>query len=230
MNFSIEQPLSLLLADDHALFLDAITTYIARAVPGAQTKMVENLDQIHRELESGGHYDLVLVDWHMPGVRDVGDLATLITAHPDCRFALMSGVVRPHDVWQVIELGFLGYIPKTLSGGAVVDAIRRIVAGETYIPMDPETRALFRAYSSNKSAFMPATIEVELRDPGLTRREQETLRHLAAGRTNQEIATAMELSVATVKMHLRHSFEKLGVRNRTEAVLRCREMGINDES
>lgn len=229
-SLSTPAPPSILLADDHVLFRDAMTVYLERALPGARVKCLDNLHQVMAELMVHPDYTLVLLDWHMPGVRDVEDLIELVQAHRDLRFVLMSGVVRAPDVWRVIEAGFCGYLPKTMPGPAMIEAIHSIINGEQYVPLDPETGTPRPAYYADRVATLPISAPGAGRadDTALTPRELDTLRLLLQGKTNQEIADQMTVAVATVKMHLRNAFDKLGVRNRTEAAIKARELGLVD--
>lgn len=224
----MNQPFKILLADDHTLFRDSLVGYIQRLAPQARIKALENLEQVRNELAFDSAYELIFLDWHMPGVRDVDDLVALVHQYPNHYFALMSGVVRPHQVQQIILAGFRAYLPKTLSGAEMMDAMGRILKGESFVPLDPETREPEVSYHAERTVTMPATLGQE-DTTGLSTRERETIGFLLDGQTNQEIADKMGISMATVKMHLRHAFDKLGVRNRTEAAKRCRELGIVNE-
>lgn len=220
-------PLNILLADDHALFRDSLIGYINRLVPHAVITALEDLDQVKKELAKNQNYNLVLLDWHMPGVRNVDDLFELSMGYPNLYFALMSGVVRPHQVQKIILSGFRAYLPKTLSGPDMMAAMNKILRGESFVPLDETTLEPEMAYRADRVAVLPVKESSET--SGLSARERQAIAFLLEGATNHEIAERMGISLATVKMHLRNSFDKLGVRNRTEAVVRCRELGFIDD-
>jgi two-component system nitrate/nitrite response regulator NarL len=223
---------AILIADDHELFRDALSSYIARADPNMRVVNVGSLPEARQALNENGSFSLVMLDWHMPGVFGMNDIRAMIQDFPGTRFALMSGVVDRAQVHQALESGVCGYFPKTLSGRLLIEGIRAVLKGGQFIPTLPGSSTLMPAYHGEKMFFQPrreldqrgqngAMVNVDLTD-----RELEVLIHLAKGATNNEIAEQLGIKDVTVKLHLRNAFEKIGVRNRTEAALKCRELGL----
>jgi DNA-binding NarL/FixJ family response regulator len=105
-----------------------------------------------------------------------------------------------------------GVLVKDTERDELIDAIRRVVAGERVIQVDPDGGS--------------ALVWRKLREHGLTPREYDILRHVAMGETNPEIAAALGLTRNTVKTYLQRALEKLGARNRVEALSRASQLGI----
>lgn len=225
------RPFSVLLADDHALFRDALIAYMMRAEPGMHITVAEDLIQAQSHLSNGKKFDLALMDWHMPGVAGIEDMARLVPQYPDTKFALMSGVIEPDDARHILTSGFIGYFPKTLSGRALVEGVRQVLNGHEFVPHLPGSVSLAPSYKGAGLFYHPRP-EQEARPasvqtiPDFTPREQDILRCLIRGLTNAEIATHTGIKEVTVKLHLRNACEKLGARNRTDAALKCRELRI----
>lgn len=213
----------ILIADDHALFRETLTIYIERSVPGAIVQAVPNLEDIRRKLDQAeGHYDLVLLDWHMPGVSGLKDIRKLMDDFPRTKFAVMSGVIEQRDVREAIQLGIHGYFPKTLTAAMVGDGIQKIINGERFLPMLPDGRPFPSSYADPA----PLANEEAAHALNLTQRENQVLQKLAEGLTNAEIGNDLGIKIVTVKLHVRNCYRKLGVRNRTEAVGRLRKLGM----
>lgn len=133
----------ILLADDHALFADALVSYIERAQPFAEVTAVHDLSQACAALDQAApQFDLALIDWHMPGVGGPAAFRDLIHDYPGVKFVLISGVITEEDAKGLMDLGLAGYFPKTLSGRILVEGILKILEGETFVPLSPETDRL----------------------------------------------------------------------------------------
>jgi two-component system, NarL family, nitrate/nitrite response regulator NarL len=216
--------MKILLADDHALFRDALIGYIERAQPGVRITSVGDLPSARQVLDNDPNYDLVLLDWQMPGVSSLQDFQDMVLAYGQVKFALMSGVVEEHEAAAALKMGLWGYFPKTLPGRALVDGIGRVLKGEKYVPLIKGSARLQSSYQDNR-LFYRADQPSE-RMLHLTERERQVTQLLGSGLRNDEIAIRLGITLATVKLHVRNSFKKMGVRNRTEAVLKAKKIGI----
>lgn len=232
---NIESPRSLnsvrlLLADDHTLFCDALSTYILRAEPTIEIVSVTDLHEVQNQLKGGPSFQMAMIDWHMPGVIGIDDFKNLVTQYPETRFVLMSGVIDQQKARQAIDVGLWGYFPKTLSGRTLVDGVRRVLSGERFVPNDLAGQDLMPSYKGEKLFFKPNAKAIEERAEALlaelTVREREVLMYLCEGLTNAELADRMNIKEVTVKLHLRNAFDKIGARNRTDAVVKCRQLGL----
>jgi two-component system nitrate/nitrite response regulator NarL len=230
----------LLIADDHALFRDAMTQYVERSNPQSKVESVSTLDDVFKNLEHADTFpDLVLLDLNMPGMSGVSGLAKFREKYPKVPVALLSGVAEAEDVQRAMDLGAIGYFPKTLSGRALLKAIELVLAGEKFIPVDSKTNGLLPSYfnddTTNKLTVSLPLKTSSLQSPytaptntkvKLTPRENDVLICLCRGQSNKDIARNLGLQDVTVKLHVRSICRKLEVTNRTQAVLRSFELGL----
>ena len=145
--------------------------------------------------------DIVLLDIRMPGKDGVAALKEILAARPDRKVIMLTTAGTEEDVYQSLTIGAKGYVMKDSAPGNIVDAIRAVAEGRTYVP--EEIRKLYEARS---------------RAPGLTPRELETLQLLAQGLSNREIAARLGVSENGAKVHLKHVNEKLDAKDRVDAV------------
>lgn len=214
--------IKLLIADDHTLFKEALVQYIERAEPDMEAVVAGDFHGVMQAIEEGEEPDLVLLDLRMPGMNGLQGIEKLHEKHPDILVALMSGVAEKKDIQQALEIGVCGYFPKTMSGRAMMQAIKDVLAGKPYIPKDHNTDEFLPSYYGNEdNKTLPDSANIDL-----TPREMEVLSFLLEGAANKEIARALDLQVVTVKLHVRGICKKLGAKNRTQAALIARELGL----
>lgn len=235
----------LLIADDHALFRDALVCYIERAEPEADVLVARDMNEVMEILTDDSDLSMILLDLGMPGMEDMNGLATLRETYPKLPVALLSGLAEKEDVEHALRLGAVAYFPKTMSGKSIVKAIKDIVTkrNETYVALDHNTDEIMpshyhnlkRAHTNGKDNAMAAvtmynafvTDDSELKeDINLTPRERDVLEFLIQGAANKEIARSLDLQVVTIKLHVRSICKKLGAKNRTQAAMKAYELGL----
>lgn len=197
--------MKLLLADDHQMVRLALR--MALAPLGPQTEFVE-ADTAEAALAAAGNgedLDLVLIDVNMPGAGGVEGVRRLRASHPSLPVIVCSAAEDASLVRELLALGVSGFIPKSDSTQVILQAVQLVLAGGTYVPP--------RLMGGAPSAPSPVPLAQ------LTPRQQDVLRLLAEGRPNKLIARGLDISEATVKVHLLAVFRALGARNRTEAVV-----------
>ncbi|MDH6181975.1 DNA-binding NarL/FixJ family response regulator [Microbacteriaceae bacterium SG_E_30_P1] len=155
--------------------------------------------------------DLVLMDLRMPELD--GDEATsrILAAQPGVRVIVLTTYESDASILTAIEAGASGYLLKAAPPEEIVAGIRSVARGD--VALAPSIAASLVRGMSRPTVTLSA-------------RETEVLRHVADGRSNREIAAQLHLSEATVKTHLIHAFEKLGVGDRTRAVTKAMELGL----
>lgn len=213
--------MKLLIADDHTLFRDALVQYLERSMPSVNVVTARDFHESMQILAKDSEFDLVVLDLGMPGMGDMDGFRTLKATYPGIPFALMSGIAEPEEVQEAVNLGAVGYFPKTLPGKALVAALQTVLDGQPFIPDDKAKNGFMPSYFRD-----PPRNKHSLDEMNLTPRETEVLGHLVGGSTNKEIARALSLQVVTVKLHVRGICRKLNAQNRTQAALMAKEMGV----
>ncbi len=207
----ITRKMDILIADDHPLYRDALSMLVQQLDDEVTTKTVCCYDEVIEQLREEKKPDLILVDLHMPGIDAWQGIKSLRELSPETPIVVISSSESEDDSTRALELGALGFIPKSLDGNSMVNALRLIVEnGVTIAPIVKRSEARKSASSS------------------LTKRQHEVLQRLANGESNKIIARKLELSEGTVKLHVRAVFTALNVSNRTQAVIAAEKLGLID--
>ncbi len=220
--------MKLLIADDHTLFRDALVQYIERSNPSSYVTLAKDFYEALSKLENDPHQDLVILDLKMPGMNGLGGFEVVRDKFPNNRVALMSGVAESEDIEKALNMGAVGYFPKTLSGKALLIAIQNVINGEIFIPKGEKAQFMPSYYADSTSDDKKCDDNAVKTNNSVTftPREREVLSYLVKGASNKEIARALDLQVVTVKLHIRGVCRKLNANNRTQAALMAKEMGI----
>jgi DNA-binding NarL/FixJ family response regulator len=206
----------LIIADDHPLFRDALRLAILQTVAEAETVEAESFEALCARLEADPEVDLVLLDLNMPGMHGFSGLLYLRAEFAAVPVVVISANEKPNVMRRALDLGAVGYIPKSTAAGEIRRALRALLAGETWLP------AALQASEprSDRDAALAAALN------SLTPQQSRVLMLLSDGSLNKQIAHAMGVSEATVKAHVSAILQKLGVDNRTQAVLVARRLAI----
>ena len=202
----------LLIADDHDLLRDALRSHFEREAPGTTVQGVGTVSEALKVLDDGDPFDILLLDLRMPGMNGLNGLVRLRERYPSLKIALMSGEAKNEDIRLAMAHGAVGFLPKTLPGTVLLQAVQRMAAGEVFMPDNLPESAIAADGNALNSTF--------------TRREREVLDFLLKGQSNKEIARALDLEEVTVKLHIRGLCRKLGAKNRTQAAMRAVELGL----
>jgi DNA-binding NarL/FixJ family response regulator len=194
------------LVDDHKLFLSGVLTELDEHfdVLGAVSDVDVAIEDI-RELQP----DVVLVDVHMPGGGGITVIRNVLETHPDVLFLSLSVSDAPEDVIAMIRAGARGYVTKSIHPDELVEAVRRVAAGDAVF--SPRLAGfVLDAFSSE-----PA-IEVDDELARLTPREREVLRLIARGHAYKQVARKLDISIKTVESHVSAVLRKLQLSSRYE--------------
>jgi DNA-binding NarL/FixJ family response regulator len=203
-----ESRLRVVLVDDHALFRTGVRAELGAAVDvvgeaGDAAAAIATITELAP--------DVVLLDVHLPGGGGRAVLDALRGPHPDICFLALSVSDAPEDVIAVIRAGARGYVTKTISGDELIDAVRRVAAGDAVF--SPR----LAGFVLDAFAAMPPTSEQPSFDPQfdqLSPREREVLRLIARGYTYKEIARELSISTKTVESHVSAVLRKLQLSTR----------------
>ncbi|WP_294607715.1 response regulator transcription factor [Roseovarius sp.] len=197
----------LLLADDHDLVRETIAEFL-RGQGNFEVHAANSLSMAFECYETHGPFDLVLLDLLMPGMDGLSGLAQM-KARASCPVAILSGTAPPDVARRALRSGAAGFLPKTLDPKLLVSAVRHMLLGEIYKPLD----------------FLSQGDE-DLDQVSLTPRESDVLVGISEGKSNKEIARDLDIQEVTVKLHLKTMSRKLKAKNRTHAAMLARDMGL----
>ncbi|WP_027080311.1 response regulator transcription factor [Luteimonas mephitis] len=212
---------TLLIADDHPLFRAALRQAAADAVDALQVREADSLDSVLAALDAEPGIDLVLLDLHMPGNHGLAGLAAIRAQHPGVAVIVVSANDDPRVVRRALDHGAAGYLPKSAGLDELRDAIRSVMACEQWLPASLRA-AVTRAQSSADDSALAARLA------SLSPQQFRVLVLVAEGLLNKQIADRLDVQERTVKAHLSAIFDRLGVRNRTQAGVVLRELELSD--
>jgi DNA-binding NarL/FixJ family response regulator len=221
----------LLIVEDHFFMREGIKAIVERdgalEVAG-EARDAQEAISCCRDL----HPDLILMDVSMPKMDGIEATRRIKGLFPHTSVLILTSCSDPHLLMDAVRAGAAGYVLKGHSQDRMLDAIRAVLGGETYLDQKLVMTLLRRLGEETDSRgsrppAVPSTpaAAVPLQKP-LTPRETEILGHLARGKTNRQIATELHVSLSTVKRHLEHILPKLGVSDRTQAAVKAVEMGL----
>jgi DNA-binding NarL/FixJ family response regulator len=211
-----------LIADDQALFREALRTLLGVRNEVEVVAEAANGDEaLDRSAEL--QPDVVLMDLHMPVLDGVAATKRLRVAQPEVRVLVLTTFDDDEDVFAAIRAGAVGYLLKDVSSERLVEAVLAAARGESVLQPSVAAKvvARFAQLPDAAAPVRPQPLAVPLSD-----RELEVLRLLAEGRSNREIAAAVFLAEGTVKNHVSTVLTKLGARDRTQAALHARGLGL----
>jgi len=211
----------LLIADDHPLFRAALRGAAIDAVAGLEVLEAESLEGVLALLESNRDVDLVLLDLHMPGNHGLAGLAAIRAQHPEVAVVVVSANDDPRVVRRALDHGAAGYLPKSSGLDELREAIRCVLGCEQWLP------AALRASVARSKSSQHDT-ELAARLASLSPQQFRVLTLVAEGLLNKQIADRLDVQERTVKAHLTAIFERMGVRNRTQAGVVLRELELSD--
>ncbi len=207
----------ILLVDDHTLFRQGLRLLLSDLSTTLDFTEAESCEA----MPSTGEFDVVLLDYHLPGVDGLAGLAMTRSRFETASVVMLSGEDDPEIIRQIIDHGASGFVPKSSPAELLVAALKLILAGGVYLPPNALTSANPRPVKTVSTAA-PAGLssdnaghpELEIISP----RQREVLQLAVQGKVNKIIAREMDISESTVKAHLSAAYRALGVQNRTEAV------------
>ncbi|MBT9383999.1 response regulator transcription factor [Pseudooceanicola sp. CBS1P-1] len=200
-----------LLADDHELLRDTLNLFL-EGEKGIETRAVATLDDALVLAAEPPGFNVVLLDYQMPGMNGLEGLRRMLDLPGPHRVAIISGVANREVAEEALAAGAAGFLPKSLSARSLVNAVRFMDMGEQYAPLE----------------FMKAQEDVSLHPLAqkLSQRELEVLQGLSVGKSNKQIARDLDVSEPTVKLHVKTLYRKIGAANRTQAALIAKEQGL----
>lgn len=201
----------LLIADDHDLVRETISSFLERE-GGYTVASVADYHAAEETLRQEDAFDLILLDYAMPGMPGVSGIAAIRALSGGSPVAILSGSADRRVAHAVLEAGAAGFLPKTMGARSMINAVRFMLLGEQYAPLDFMTK-------EDPSTEHPLAA-------GLSEREKQVLGALCQGLSNKEIARSLNLQEVTIKLHVKTLCRKLDAKNRTQAAMTARDAGL----
>lgn len=216
------QRMRILLADDHTLVRQGLMPFFKALDPEVEVVEASTFDEAFEVAQASGPLDLILLDLKMPGMRGIQGLTIMQNTYPKVPVVILSGSMESGDVISCADGGASGYLPKTLSATAMINALRLVLSGERYFPSF--------AFAAPRKPVEDEASEASNLLSQLEERERLILGMVVEGRTNKEIARVLELQEVTIKVQTRNIYRKLGAANRSQAVRIAMENGWRSSS
>lgn len=220
-----ENDMKILVVDDHPLIREALRSVFhdlkadAAVLEAADTRQAMQLVADHDDLE------LILLDINLPDRDGFSVLSELRERHPGIAVVVLSGVQDRNSVAKALDLGAVGFIPKSGQREVMMSALQLVFAGGIYIPpeiLDSRATPPPASPTATRLGLQARSAPVDL---GLTDRQIDVLALMMEGKSNKAICRVLDVAEPTVKNHITAIFRALKVTNRTEAVIAARELG-----
>ena len=208
---------TLLIADDHPLFREALRGAIGRVLPMATLHEAEDTATLYALVEAEPDADLLLLDLNMPGAQGFSSLVYLRAQHPELPVVIVSAREEPAVMRRALDHGAAGFIPKSADAQTLGDALQKVLDGERWAP----------SAAANAPPAGPDEQDVAARVRELTPQQFRVLQMLGTGLLNKQIAWQLDVSEATIKAHMSAILRKLGATNRTQAVLIAGRLAVD---
>jgi DNA-binding NarL/FixJ family response regulator len=214
-------PPTIIIADDHPLFREALKLAISQALSGAQTIEADTVDSLLAALNAHPEIDLLLLDLGMPGAHGFSALVQARAHYPAVPVVVISGREDQDIAQRTLVHGAAAFVAKSASVPTIIDALQTILRGGVWNP--PETRLA----ANRVNTVNPDEADAARRVASLTPQQFRVLSMLCSGQSNKRIALQLDVSEATVKAHMTAVLEKMGAENRTQAVLIAQRLALH---
>lgn len=213
----------ILVVDDHQLFLDGIRHILEKLETGTRVKEANTVEAALEALDNTAGLDLALIDLCMPGMDGLALMQSINSRRIRLPVVVVSGEEDLAKIKAALDLGALGFIPKSYSSQQMQDALKQVLEGDIYLPAHVE-KQIDRL--STRRRPEAATRNPALKDSGITRRQYDVLQLMARGFSNKQIASTLFLTEHTVKSHVSALFALLAANNRTGCVQNALQKGL----
>ena len=218
--------IKILIVDDHPMVREGLSNMLENcdeiSIAGSCGNSEEAIAKAHEVAP-----DVILMDIKMEGLNGIETAKQILAQKPEIKIIFLTIFEDTESIRLALQSGASGYILKHVSRQNLIDTIKRVHGGETIID-----QSVFRQIVNDYTRLSKKLTEIKPLDKDekrveLTPREQEILRQLVKGLTNKEISSATNLAVDTVKTHLRNIYQKLQVKNRTQAISLAMKLSRN---
>jgi DNA-binding NarL/FixJ family response regulator len=216
----------ILVVDDHPLIVEALHHVLKGLAADVEVLDARNASEGRAQLEAHPDLDLLLLDLGLPRVDGFTLLADIRETFPAVPVVVLSGTDSREDVLRAIEAGAMGFIPKSSSNHVMVNALRIVLTGTPYIPLEALPRSDSADYADGTREPLSDHRLPSARELGLTDRQAQVLALMLQGKPNKLICRELNLAEGTVKIHVAAILRALNVANRTQAVIEASRLGL----
>lgn len=221
--------MNILLADDHALFRDGLGLVLGQLGETIHLLVAGSFEAALQEALGCPDLDLALLDLNMPGMMGAASITRFRQLVPDVPLVVVSASEDGAEIQRMLDNGASGYITKSSSARVMLSALQLVLAGGVYVPpvvlhQTPQAQQPPPSLSPQPARTGSGALHAI---PQITDRQFDVLRLLLQGKANKVIARELNLSEGTVKIHLAALFRALNARNRTEAAMAARVLGLD---
>lgn len=202
--------MKILLVDDHTLFRDGLKLVLKQIGDDVEISECGTCSDAYDIIRASDGFDLILLDVNLPVISGMEGLQDFRKLDPSAPIVFLSGSDDHKLIRKALELGVMGYIPKTLSSEIMIQALQLVLKGGKYVPDNILTRP----------------DELTRSEIRLTARQREILQLISQGKANKEIARTLGIADNTVRVHISAIFQALKVNNRTEAAFAALQEGL----
>jgi DNA-binding NarL/FixJ family response regulator len=207
----------IIIADDHPLFRGALREAVLKACPGAKIIEAENFAELQSTTDEHSDADLLLLDLNMPGASGFSSLIYVRSKHESLPAVVISALEETWVIRRAIAHGAAGFVPKSSPVGVISEALKTVLEGDCWLP---------EGIDASDATLEPGEQTVAHRLAQLTPQQFRVFSMLSEGLLNKQIAFELSVSEATVKAHVTAIMKKLGVTNRTQAVLEANHLAL----
>jgi DNA-binding NarL/FixJ family response regulator len=209
--------MKILVIDDHPLIQEALKHVLTELDASLELIQSHDASSAHAALSRASHVDLIVLDLTLPGCDGFDLLADLRRDWPDIPVLVLSATYDRATVEVALDLGAMGFIPKTSNAHVLIDALRLVLSGGVFVPVE---------CSAPGSGSLRPRVASRSQDLGLTPRQADVLKLLVQGKPNKLICRDLSLSEGTIKVHVSAILRALNVHNRTQVVIELARRGV----
>ena len=197
-----------LIADDHPIVLQGLAALLTSET---DITVVGQVRDGHEAVQMFCQHqpDVTLMDLRMPQMDGVAAITAICREFKNAQIVVLTTYDGDEDIYRALQAGAKGYLLKDAEPDEILAAVRAVAAGKKYIPPD-----------------VGAKLAERMANPELSDRENQVIRLIAAGKSNHDISTTLNISESTVKFHVNNILSKLGVNDRTQAALAALKRGF----
>jgi len=214
--------MDIILADDHKLVRDGLTPFLEELNDDVNVIEAAAFEHALQASKEAQNLKLIILDLGMPGMNGLAGVRRIMESYPNVPVVILSGTHDQTAILKAFNLGIAGFIPKSAGSDVMMSALHLVMAGERYIPSQILVGASISETDSSQSDTVQHASSTRSTNAAcfgkLSKREQHVLELLAGGMTNKEIARSIDLQEATIKIHVKNIYRKMGVNNRVQAV------------